>query len=326
MRIHSLILFALLTTGCSEPQSISATTSQQALVQLNAKLTGDLTSPLTPWPYSDAYLKQRHDLYQQFDRAALSNAQRATLDYLITEQRYVRRYQPWPLSSAIFRSEQALQDSQTQEQAAQWLELVKSRLQQGEQSQIFVNRYELAMMQGEVERLIELADNSKLKSAAAQLQQYLANYRPRNQLGLSQLPNGTQWYQAKLNYYTGRVQAPIKWLMQIQSKLATLSEYGIAPLRQPDNDQRDVGLDWRQGYVNKRLWAQQQSLSVEQTRLALLYMELDIGIHSQLWTEQMALTSLAKQGISERRAKQMVYEVVAYPAMSFIYGHLIARD
>ncbi|WP_158681401.1 hypothetical protein [Pseudoalteromonas sp. T1lg88] len=313
----------LLLAGCSDAPDLNSQQAIAALQQLNARLSGESSDTSQPWPYTEQYLKQRHDIYNAITRSQLTPAQAQTLDYLITEERFVRRYQPWPMAAKIDVDATAFQNPQWQHGLAGWLTYVEHTLELAKESKIFLNAVEVAHMQAQLGHFKDKGTEPALNKAITSLEAYLDKYTPRNQLGLSQLPNGAQWYQAKINYYSGQVRSPIQWFTHIQGKQKSLKETDVQPLPNRDSAQLLPDLDWRQNYGDLRGWAKEQSLSPPQRRMALIWMEVDLGVHAHMWNEHFVYTALAKKGIDAGVATRILMQVLTHPGQSFIYAGVL---
>ncbi|WP_105255148.1 hypothetical protein [Pseudoalteromonas sp. T1lg75] len=320
-RILSVALVFL--AGCSDAPNLNSEQAIAALQQLNARLSGEKGDASQPWPYTPEYLKQRHDIYNAIARSQLTPNQAQTLDYLITEERFVRRYQPWPLAAKIDASSAFFQDPLWQEGLAKWLRFVEQALEQGQQSKIYLNAVEMAHIQAQLGQIKTQSTVPVLNSAIASLETYLSRYMPRNQLGLGQLPNGAQWYQAKINYYSNQVRSPIQWYTHILGEQKGLKGLNVQPLPEHEGAKIMPDLDWRQSYGDLRGWAKAQQLTPSQRYMALIWMEVDLGVHAQMWSEQFAYTALANKGIDAGGATRILMQVLAHPGQSFIYADAV---
>ena len=94
-----------------------------------------------------------------------------------------------------------------------WLKLTQDTLDSAKQSNLKLNKVELALLQRYVLSAIGSSEaQPALKSHIRAFSDYLASYKPRGSVGLRGLPNGTQWYQSKLNYFSGEVHSPLEWV------------------------------------------------------------------------------------------------------------------
>ncbi|WP_462158018.1 hypothetical protein [Pseudoalteromonas sp. GB56] len=319
LRILSILLFFLLVSCSNEPQL----NAEQALIQLkslNSKLGGNFTDETAPWPYTEDYLKARHTLYSGIQAKTLSDAQVSTYDYLRTEERFVRRYQPWPLFLDIAEQNNQLQGSEIQDELALWFHYVLAKMQEGEQSKIYVNQVELQHMQSQLDALKGISSTESLSKAIEKLQYYLEQYTPRNQLGLSQLPNGKDWFQVKLNYYSNQVHSPIQWMTAVQKKLDARGELILETLPEPDWSSLESDLDWRQNFLDIKSWAKSVTLSQAQVHMALVWMEVDLGVHYQMWDQEFVITALAQRGVTPQVAEELLAQVLCFPGKSFVYA------
>ncbi|MEO2266635.1 hypothetical protein V1358_04795 [Pseudoalteromonas sp. YIC-656] len=321
-RVLSLLSFLLLVSCSNEPQ-LNATQTLTQLQSLNSKLVGDFTNEQAPWPYTEEYLKQRHQIYANVNAQTLSDAQLRTYDYLRTEERFVRRYQPWPLLLDVAEHSEQLQTPKLQSELAKWLTYVEAKLQQGERSKIYINQVEREHMQAQLDALISISSTDSLSKAIRQLQDYLAQYIPRNQLGLSQLPNGKDWFQVKINYYSDQVHSPIQWMTAVQKQLNQANERSLEPLPKQALSVLGDDLDWRQNYRDIKSWAKSQQLSSAQAQLALIWMELDLGVHYQMWDKEFVMTALAQRGVTPQVAEGLFKQVLRHPGQSFMFASIV---
>ncbi|KAF7770183.1 hypothetical protein PCIT_a3167 [Pseudoalteromonas citrea] len=284
----------------------------------NSVLDGTVIEPdkLT-LPFSEAYLKQRHFLYERADITSFDVSQQSELAYLKIQERYPERFLPWPAQTNILRNLTTKNAS-----VEHWSTFVVQRLSDAKESKILLSRYERNTLSGYIE---EASDE------ANELKAYLAQYKPRTRLGLYQHPNGKEWYQSKLNYYYGISKSPNETLNQIQKELASLGKKGSLALSVPDTNHFALsylkvhcdlvqGLNWVDSYVNLPATAKQciASHKSEITRLLLSLMEIDIGLHYQGWSEQQARVTLqARVRMTDFDANKFVAGTVLYPATVF---------
>ncbi|MFY8272655.1 hypothetical protein AAEU32_00705 [Pseudoalteromonas sp. SSDWG2] len=313
----------LLLCSCSQEPQYPAEKALDEIKALNAVLVGNANTAEVFWPYSEPYLKARHTIYSRVNIDSLNDAQLQTLNYLTIEERFVRRYQPWHLLFDLSPLLTRLGEPQWQSELASWLTFVEYKMMEAQRSKIFINQIELAHINNQLSVLSDSPMRKELTSSVQSLQKYLATYVPRNQLGLSQLPNGGDWLQTKLNYYSNDVHSPIQWLTAIQSQLKSYESELVAALPEPRTNELASDLDWRQGFADLKGWAKLQNLSSEQKKMALIWMELDLGVHAQMWDEELVFNLMAQRGIAQPIAQQLLDKVLRNPGQSFIYAFIV---
>ncbi|WP_119861309.1 hypothetical protein [Pseudoalteromonas sp. MSK9-3] len=312
-------LFLLLfLVGCDSHTPISFDELRSSLQVNNSVLDGTVIEPdkLT-LPFSEAYLKQRHFLYERADITSFDVSQQSELAYLKIQERYPERFLPWPAQTNILRNLTTKNAS-----VEHWSTFVVQRLSDAKESKILLSRYERNTLSGYIE---EASDE------ANELKAYLAQYKPRTRLGLYQHPNGKEWYQSKLNYYYGMSKSPNETLNKIQTELAHRGKKVLLEL--PITKANHValsylqshcelvqGLNWVDAYTNLPATAKHCAVTHNSdiTRLFLSLMEIDIGLHYQGWSKQQARVTLqARLRLTDFEADRLVEGTVLYPATIF---------
>ncbi|WP_125784487.1 hypothetical protein [Pseudoalteromonas rubra] len=274
-------------------------------------------------PFTETYLKKRHDLLQRADLDNFVETAAQEAQYLSIQQRYPERFLPWPVHLNLPVIAQAHQVESSQMDA--WYGYVEARLNEARESKIVLNRVERQQL------LDYLTPDITTQSKAAQrLAEYLASYRVRSSLGMYQLPNGKEWYQSKLNFYSGSVKPPEALLNKLQS---LTSEYGEGTidrvnfsLNQPLVHQllaacdTRAGLNWRDGFVSLQQTASQceQTLTNTERLFAVVMMEVDLGVHYFAWSQKQALLALqSRLALNEDQAFVVLKDILFFPATSF---------
>ncbi|RZM77103.1 hypothetical protein C3B51_17125 [Pseudoalteromonas rubra] len=329
--VSSALLLLTMISGCTEPQvKLSHTDLAEQLKQLNWFSYSIV--PQTPMqnqiegslelPFTEAYLKKRHELLQRADLDSFAETAVQEAQYLSIQQRYPERFLPWPvhLNVPVVAQGQLVPPSQVDT----WYGYVEARLNEARESKIVLNRIERQQL------LDYLTPDITTQSKAAQrLAEYLASYRVRSSLGIYQLPNGKEWYQSKLNFYSGSVKPPEALLGELQS---LASEYGEGVtlvdfnLNQPLVHQllagcsTRAGLNWRDGFVSLQQTASQcdQVLANSERLFALAMMEVDLGVHYFAWSQKQALLALqSRLALNEDQAFVVLKDILFFPATSF---------
>ncbi len=332
--LKQVVLFvatSLMLIACSEQTKGFKTLSegQQQLRNINNLILNQAeASKASVWPFSEEYLQARHLTYQGLKATQLSDSQQAQLNYLIIAQRYPERYFVWPVQRDVVKQAR-LQDDYSAQLLVNWLELVKSQLIAAEQSKLKLNKIELSLLHNMVKANLDHNNDDSVQAALHNLERYLADYKPRSKLGLVGLANGKDWYQSKLNYYSGVIKPPLNWLSDIQAPLTQSQEINfsfpeLASHTQPlvmhyfNNSRQFAGLDWQLEFIDPL--ASKRKLSREELYFWLVMMETDLGIHYHTWSELQARVNLTKRlGINQQLADWLIEEIVLYPAMSFIF-------
>ncbi|WP_440053538.1 hypothetical protein ACSLBF_11515 [Pseudoalteromonas sp. T1lg65] len=328
-----VLLSSLFFFGCDKPiEHISKQQLRSELMQLNHLLlidNSDVQGKAQYLPFSEAYLKKRHDLLSK--KSDLSNSELSELNYLQIQQRYPERYLPWPSNIDVVQQLAVLNDVDL---ASQWFSLVKRKLENGQESKIRLNRIEKSRLQTYLSNAI--FDEVDSKQA---LIQYLKTYRVRSDLGLFQLPNGKEWYQSKLNFY-GNIDIPPYQLLanvvdaidsedkpshQIDFAKIFVDEQALLIALLGHQCVAKPGLNWRDNFVHipdTVAFCKQQLRGLE--KLVYTVMELDIGLHYQGWTMQQAVVALnSRLALNEQQAQQVIENTLDYPATIFAaYPHL----
>jgi len=337
----------------------------------------DIKGPFA-YPFNDAYLKQRNEIYENLKNSnqlniTLSNNE---LDYLTIQQRFPERYFPWPaqidvLDPALHYA--SVEHSETLLlEAENWVEFVKGRLQEATNSNIKLNKmahadllHRIGLVNSKINRLsLNKAKFKSLRTKLTELQAYVLKYKPRNMLGLRQMPNGVDWYQSKLNYFLGEVKAPDEWLITIQAELKGINIHEPILINKiTDNtlqleliksgfnlpqpllaslvsefenrliESKVSGLDWQQGYINynetfERLYSNSQTIDGEFKLFWLTIAEIDLGIHYQGWGLKQAQHVLNKRFVlTDDEVTSLIEFVVFYPGqiMSGVKGLLATK-
>jgi hypothetical protein len=331
----------------------------------------DLKGPVV-YPFNDAYLTQRNEVYENLAKSniTLSNKE---LDYLTIQQRFPERYFPWPaqidvldhalLNTSVGHSETLILEAQ------KWVEFVKVRLQEATNSNIKLNKmahadllHRIELVKTKIDRLsLNKAKFISLLSKLTELEVYVLKYKPRNMLGLRQMPNGVDWYQSKLNYFLGDVKAPDEWLIAVQRELKGINIHEPILINKiTDNtlqleliqsgfnlpqpllanlvsefesrliESKVSGLDWQQGYINynetfEKLYSKPDTVDANFKLFWLTIAEIDLGIHYQGWGLKQAQHVLNKRFVlNETEVTSLIEFVVFYPGqiMSGVKGLL----
>ena len=346
------ILFNLI--ACSDPVMNEPDSKQQVIERLklnNNWLFVNSSDQLTesPMPFNQDYLANRHEIYkllQQFTHHASTQKQ---LEYLIIEERFPERFYPWPPSKnvllPILDNRQGSEFDVLATKVTAWLNFVEATLADNRNDRLALNRIELAQIKEfalELKKQLELSSDTRpsteqLVAQLVQFNEFLSVYRPRASMSLSQQPNGSDWYQAKLNYYTGLSKSPNDWLNDIFSAQKNSSEGDMAHhLKTLHNLQSSLslddlltlfnapknlnGLDWRTGYVDVVAAFKEvkvPELTPAHRKAALTLAAVDLGVHYQSWSylhaEQFLIEQLA---IQKQQAEALIHFVVLQPGVS----------
>ncbi|MBU2970307.1 DUF885 domain-containing protein [Pseudoalteromonas sp. C2R02] len=366
-----LIIFLLpVLVACNDahiPKSKSTKGSIEQLKVLNHLLLPSdvVLNQSIDYPFDETYLMKRHQIYTDLSFFEISSGTgaKAELDYLMIQQRFPERYFPWPSAinvlDTVLTNTSTTQNSALLSDATIWLRFVQTRLEEATKSNIKLNKMAHSDLIARITLVNEKLNNVNIKesteltefrSALEQLKTYVLKYKPRNMLGLRQMPNGVDWYQSKLNYFLGGVKAPDEWLIAIQSELKSLegenvvaidkmsdaalqkqlneagfilpqplltslvSQFGIEILNVKVN-----GLDWQQGYINynetfEALYEKPGSIHSNFKLFWLTIAEIDLGIHYQGWGLKQAQHVLNKRfDLTEDEVTSLIEHVVFYP-------------
>ncbi len=325
-----LIVFLLsVIAACSKVEApnrdLAQLTTQLQQLNLPLLVVDDKQPALsTVLPFTKEYLDSRNELLSALSSVDnLTEYQMRELALLTIEQRYTERYFPWPPVTNVIANFN-LEEGSEFNQLVSWLGFVESTMKQGAASKIKLNQFEHILLTKQVSQLIEfLAPKQQAESligSLTQLETYLTTYQVRNIPGLVGLPNGREWYQARLNYFNPQVSKPIDAYSQVLalqdtqqncSQEAFLKNYiGEA------NKQSDVtGFDWRTGYSNRLV----QFESIPVCKLQLVVAEVDLGIHSQNWRLEHATNVLAnKLALSKEQQFQVLAQILFEPGLALV--------
>lgn len=340
-------LSAFFLSACSDgnKQYQSKEQAQQALYSLNQFLrpASNVTSPViseSQWPFSDAYLKERHTIYQAMQSLELSASDKQLLDYLVIAERFPQRYFSWPVSVPVLDT--MLEYNQQQDITAgivSWVSFTQQQLVSAKESKLRLNAIELDALQTQVSKSLSRKNLPVvIKHTLTDFNAFLASYTPRGSVGLHGISNGGPWYQSKLNYFSGTTQAPINWLVAVQSQLkgskqqvtsfnfAVDHQHSVLEQHLALTKNQLTGFDWAQNYQNLRSSAQHRAneLSDDERVFWLAMMETDLGIHYHAWTVQQAKVNLLKRlKMTPQQADYLVADIIFYPAYSFAFATLI---
>ncbi|KDC52767.1 hypothetical protein [Pseudoalteromonas fuliginea] len=335
----SLLLCLFLVACSKQPQpyesfedaQVGLKTLNMALVLSGANKTDKITKEQLV--FSDAYLAKRHTIYQNLMDMELNLNQIAQVNYLVIAERFPERYFNWPAQVDVLKNMLAFEGTKnTPDNVITWLKLTQETLDSAKQSNLKLNKVELALLQSYVLSAIGTNDvQPALKSHIRAFSDYLASYRPRGSVGLRGLPNGTQWYQSKLNYFSGEVHSPLEWVTLLNEKIKVLDRVAFDS-KQPTSHQKSFlvqylsdeklieGLDWQANYQDLPAMASNMDMSDKDKTLMLAMMESDIGIHYHAWTLPQAKVNLVKRlKMSPEEAQYLVEDIILYPGQSFSF-------
>jgi len=379
-----LFIFLLLVlVACNDVKTSKIQDTQESIEKLKVLNYLLLPSQLdikgpVEYPFNDTYLMQRNEIYEDLAKSNQLNASISNkeLDYLMIQQRFPERYFPWPAQIDVL--DPALLNASVDHnktlllQAEKWVEFVKGRLQEATKSNIKLNKmahadllHRIDLVNLKLDRLSLDNDEFKsLKNKLTELQSYVLKYKPRNMLGLRQMPNGVDWYQSKLNYFLGDVKAPDEWLITIQAEIKgfninepilinkiTNNALKLELIKNGFNipqpllasllsgfekiliESKVSGLDWQQGYINynetfEQLYSKSEIINGDFKLFWLTIAEIDLGIHYQGWGKKQAQHVLNKRFVlTNKEAESLIEFVVFYPGqiMSGVNGLLATK-
>ncbi|TMP24598.1 hypothetical protein CWB99_22020 [Pseudoalteromonas rubra] len=316
----------MMAVGCTDPQvPISYENLSKQLKQLNwfaYQSSSEQADKMLELPFTEPYLEQRHNLLARADLDSLTETAQQEIQYLSIQQRYPERFLPWPAHLNIAK---IAQQQLTSSQLDDWYKYVELRLNAARESKIVLSRVEK-------QQLLDYLtpDVTRHSSAAQELVAYLESYRVRSSLGMYQLPNGKEWYQSKLNFYSGSVRAPEALFGELQSLAGKTND---APMKinvgmyEPvvhqllANCDKVPGLNWRDGFVSLSQTVSQckKTLTKGEAQVALSMMEVDLGVHYFAWSQKQALLALqSRLALNEDQAFVVLKNILFYPATSFV--------
>jgi hypothetical protein len=329
-----------LLAGCSKETSRYGNFSQAkaALEQLNIVLNNSESNNQnkeigTSALFSDKYLRQRHEIYQSLMNMTLTPGQRAQVNYLVIAERFPERYFAWPAQINVLKNIQLFASSNKDILTIKWLQSTLSKLKDAHQSKLKLNKIELSLIKGYLAKFKVTDEHStELSSVFNELVDYLLVYKPRGSIGLSGLANGSEWYQSKLNYFSGEVHSPLEWVTLLNNEIKKLEPQPLNITLQSSHQQSFIvhylakeqaidGLDWLTNYQLLPEMAQQTLLTNPSKTLMLALMETDVGVHYHAWTLPQAKVNLMKRlTLTEQQAKYLVEDIALYPAQSFSFA------
>ena len=339
----SLILCFLLT-ACSKPSQPynSFEDAQSGLEVLNSTLVhrGNISKQNLDdqqFAFTDAYLTKRHAIYQRLMEMQLTQPQVEQVNYMVIAERFPERYFPWPAQINVLENMLALDSSEEGlVKINNWLKFTQNQLDSAKQSNLKLNKTEHTLLQ----HYISDALNNKKTPIELQFQltvfnDYLSQYKPRGSAGLRGLANGSEWYQSKLNYFSGAIHSPLEWVALLDQQIKTLEKAVFSMKLQTShersfivqflgNEKPEKGLDWLTGFTILPVMASEKLLSVADRTLMLALMETDVGIHYHAWTIPQARVNLMKRlKINDKDAQYLVDDIILYPAQSFSFAQQI---
>lgn len=340
-----ICFLALFLSACGDTnnQYQSKEQAQQALQTLNQFLrpTGEI-KPVNEqqFPFSDAYLKERHSIYQAMQTLDFTPVAQSSLDYLIIAERFPERYFTWPVYIPVLDNMLAYnQQHDITANINNWLSFTQQQLVLAKESKLRLNSIELNALQTQVTKNLTRVDlPANVKHTLNEFNEYLALYTPRGSVGLHGLSNGGSWYQSKLNYFSGTTKAPINWLVAVQSQLKEMQQgaysmrfavdhqHSVLEQRFALSKDKQVGFDWAQNYLSLRGYAGQAvtQISNQERTFWLAMMETDLGIHYHAWTVQQAKVNLLKRlKMTPQQVDYLVADIIFYPAQSFAFATLL---
>lgn len=291
------------------------------LVNLNQllRVSAPETTTTNILPYTDEYLKARHEIYTQL----AEQVKTSEVNYLLIGERFPQRYLPWPVQSDLAKTIHKMSNAQQDS----WFNFVSLKLAEAAESKIRLTQFEY-------NELVKSIENSRIESAAAlALLKQLKSYIPRSRLGIDQVTNGSDWYQSKLNYFAGSVNKPLDWMQIVSIKLA--EEHKVAPIALNYSDwstalvqqfvmsQCDsvAGYDWQFHYQNVYATTEQCSLQLDadSSYFWATLMMLDLGLHYQGWNQQLAETFLAARvNLDDETMRDLIHQIALFPSSVFV--------
>ncbi|BBN82055.1 hypothetical protein PA25_20400 [Pseudoalteromonas sp. A25] len=309
-------------TGCDKPRdfkSISYKSAQERMQETNQvliPLPDKTASSSVVLPFTDKYLEKRHEVYNLVEEQALNNCQLDELNYLKIQERYPERYIMWPASVNVL--DNAVSMDLNHDDINNWLQVFKAKLEEAQKSNIYLSRLELSRLKRYVSE----------QPVGGELLDYLMMYKPRNGIGLYQLPNGKEWYQSKLNFYYTKPVSPNSLLTQVQQRLAskpisvkaalnsTELNYALEVIK-AHCDTLKPGLNWVDDYINlpATVFDCQLNLAEVDKLIVLALMEVDLGVHYQGWSfKQAKVTLQSRLELTDEQAYKLIEGIALYPA------------
>ncbi|KZN58580.1 hypothetical protein N482_21505 [Pseudoalteromonas luteoviolacea NCIMB 1942] len=316
----------LLLNVCSEPrQSLSYDEFFKSTQALNwfavsgmARVQNeDLTKTM---PFDEHYLKSRHGLLHSVNMAGLSEEQRESINYLKIQERYPERFFAWPSHIDVIKhaykvvSDESLDD---------WLKLVLARLKEGRKSNVILSRLERM-------QLLDYLTGSKFDSAEKQaLVHYLSEYKARSGIGLYQLTNGKEWYQSKLNYYSGQTHDPYELTTFLSARITAVdgpieisikdTEPSLPAILEITATYCDAkpGLNWRDSYVDIKTTLANcyEHIPLSEWKVLTVVAEVDLGIHLYAWSQGQAMHRLqSRLALNDAQAHALLKNIAFHPA------------
>ncbi|GAA58522.1 hypothetical protein P20652_0377 [Pseudoalteromonas sp. BSi20652] len=334
------LLLCLFLAACSkqaqryesfEDAQIALKALNIALLQTDTRKTDKITKEHLV--FSDVYLAKRHTIYQNLMDMQLSLNQIAQVNYLVIAERFPERYFNWPAQVNVLKNMLAFENSKnTPDNVITWLKLTQDTLDGAKKSNLKLNKIELALLQSYVLSAIANDDvQPALKSHIRAFSDYLSSYKPRGSVGLRGLPNGTDWYQSKLNYFSGEVHSPLEWVTLLNEQIKLLERVALDNKLASSHQKSFLvqylsaeklieGLDWQSSYQDLPAMASTMSMSNEDKAIMLAMMETDIGVHYHAWTLPQAKVNLIKRlEINPKEAQYLVEDIILYPGQSFSF-------
>ncbi|WP_081310369.1 hypothetical protein [Pseudoalteromonas luteoviolacea] len=318
----------LLISACSEPhQSLTYEEffkSSKALnwfaISGNTHADDGGVAKFKAMPFDEGYLKSRHRLLHSVDMAVLSEEHRNSINYLKIQERYPERFFAWsPHLDVLARADRVV----SQDSLNSWLMLVLARLREGYESKVILSRLERAQL---LKYLTQSDYDSKEKQA---LVQYLSEYKVRSGIGLYQLPNGKEWYQSKLNFYSGQTHDPHELAAFLSAKTDAVDEpvesnINNIGLRLPailqitsSYCEAKSGLNWRDSYVDVEhtLANCYQYIPLSDLKVLTVLAEVDLGIHLYAWSQRQAMHRLqSRLALNDALAHALLNNIAFHPA------------
>lgn len=305
-----------LLIGCEKTQE---SRSKQELTkeykQLNALLVPyqAQTAAIT-WPFNDAYLIQRDQLLKQLLKASPDDTEVALLTI---EQRFTERFFPWPYTANPLHNYLATSVNKDEQEIVSFIKFTQKKMSRAYQDKVRLSHFELAELRSQiVATKHKLNDYTQAKQALDEFEQYLASYLPRRSNGIGTLPNGKDWYQARLNYFVGSAIKPSDILNQLLVLKPLVQSEGQFVICYTTNQCANTsGLDWRTGYSNRK----QEFQSIKFGREQAIIAEVDYGVHAQSWSSEHALTVLTEQlQVNKVQAQVILSKILKEPALAMV--------
>ena len=319
---HISLIFcaAIILTGCNNEQTERP---QSEVISdfkaLNSLLYAEsVQKGAGVWPFTDEYLAKKDALLNELLKLNnVESNERAISQLLKIEQRFTERFFPWPYNANPLENYSAEATELDEQAMISFVLFTQASMEKAYQDKVRMSFSEINGLQQQIEKaLVAHIDSPALVTVLKRFNQYITDYLPRRSPGIGNLPNGKDWYQARLNYFVKQAMAPkdvLNRMLLVKPGLTSNPEF--IRCFTSSSCANKQGLDWRTEYSDRLKEYAGIKYGLEQAIIA----EVDFGVHAQAWSSEHAITVLSKElNISKQKAEAILAKILAEPGLALV--------